>query len=561
MPPLACVANVEFLRSQGSAAADLGHCDKQLVADVVTTFTSGVDLCRRYQIGGKVHYPNYVVEHEFKHSLAASIKKLLSTGKDLGPFAWSGDVGAIPFDVVRVNPRFAVPSPYKLEPWRTRPIDDASKGSEELPSANSDQKHCPYSLHVLRKFREDLEPGWWIAATDAKGAFQQLPLRIEDMPLFLYTYYDVVNDPELKGTDQDALYAHRFGFFGPRNLPYRWMQVSWLLVAIAKMRGMRGIYAYMDDYPMAAPTELQTNALLDRWTGLMEEASIPENVGKRAVASQQSEVLGIGFDTARYIVWVPQEKIDTAKAMLSRLVHRACTTLRSLQSVHGLLQYICWALPRYAFTFLQPLRNAMQGLQLPWHRRKISRNVTQSSITLLDFLDGWNGTQEINTKIKPWTFPLLTDASRGQSGGGAYFWAGHWHNYKHTRRQRKACIAYLELYAVMVALWRHADAWRGCVVPLCCDNQTVVAVLQKGVSNSPRINALLKDVLELCLRNDITIAPYWLDTHANSLADALSRHDLQRAAPLMEMWRPYCASTLRHAIMSTSRLRRTQRKQ
>ena len=160
----------------------------------------------------------------------------------------------------------------------------------------------------------------------------------------------------------------------------------------------------------------------------------------------------------------------------------------------------------------------------------MSSALASNAILWVDMLDDWNG------------ILLHTDASGGANGGGAYFWAGRWLNYRHTRRQRKACIAYLELYAVYVALLRHGEKWQGCLVPLLCDNQTVVAVLRKGVSASPRINKLLQSVLEHCLRGGITLRAYWLSTHENKLADALSRFDMR------QKWRQHSEHTLRLAV-------------
>jgi hypothetical protein len=154
---------------------------------------------------------------------------------------------------------------------------------------------------VLRDLRASLRQHDWLAATDAKGAFPQLPLRVEDIPLFLYLYYDVVNDPELAGTDQDALYAHMHGFFGPRNLPHAWMQVAWLLIAIASHRGVKGVHAYMDDFPMAAPTHQQALDKLQQFCTIMHEAGITENKAKRELPFQRGAVLGVGFDTVSAI--------------------------------------------------------------------------------------------------------------------------------------------------------------------------------------------------------------------------------------------------------------------
>ena len=166
---------------------------------------------------------------------------------------------------------------------------------------------------------------------------------------------------------------------------------------------------------------------------------------------------------------------------------------------------------------------------------------------MADFLQSWNGKSPINDVLRPHTCPLHTDAAGGEKGGGAYFQAGKEHHCRHTHKQRKASIAYLELHAVCLACHREHHRWAGCVVPLLCDNATAVQVLRKGSSKSPNLNELLRRILALCLHHDFVLLPHWISTHDNKLADHLSRFQVEQATPYMQAWRSYSASMMQLA--------------
>ena len=55
------------------------------------------------------------------------------------------------------------------------------------------------------------------------------------------------------------------------------------------------------------------------------------------------------------------------------------------------------------------------------------------------------------------------------------------------------------------------------------DNQAFEKSAEKGRSRAQRINLLLKRLFVLMVSNRMIYEFYWLSTHVNSLADALSR--------------------------------------
>ena len=81
----------------------------------------------------------------------------------------------------------------------------------------------------------------------------------------------------------------------------------------------------------------------------------------------------------------------------------------------------------------------------------------------------------------------------------------------------------LEMWAVLMALKEWAPAIVGCSVQLHVDNVSVEFALKKGRSFSPRVNAVLRDVLLLCLQNDICLYPVHVQSKDNIVADGLSR--------------------------------------
>ncbi|XP_071109316.1 uncharacterized protein [Haliotis cracherodii] len=131
---------------------------------------------------------------------------------------------------------------------------------------------------------------------------------------------------------------------------------------------------------------------------------------------------------------------------------------------------------------------------------------------------------------------LFTDAS-GNQGFGAFFmgrWAnGRWPN-EWVQNGWTKDITMLELFPIVLAvrLWgRHLRNKR---VLFVCDNQAVVAIINKQTAKPPRVMSLLRRLILLCLQHNILFKASYIPTHANVIADALSRFQWSRfkeAAP------------------------------
>jgi hypothetical protein len=129
---------------------------------------------------------------------------------------------------------------------------------------------------------------------------------------------------------------------------------------------------------------------------------------------------------------------------------------------------------------------------------------------------------------------LYTDAS-GIGFGGWFkgqFFLGAWppsHQLKGGNHHvgRGISIALCEIYPIIVACHVWADQLANKKVLFNCDNQSVVAILNKKSSKVEKIMALVRDLVLTTLQYNFMVRAVYIDTKSNVGADRLSRLDLQ----------------------------------
>ena len=98
----------------------------------------------------------------------------------------------------------------------------------------------------------------------------------------------------------------------------------------------------------------------------------------------------------------------------------------------------------------------------------------------------------------------------------------------HSRPDRRRHIHWLEGDAVLRAARALAPRWRGKRVPIFIDNTSFQLSFKKGRSRAPELNVILRELFLISTRFDCVFVPKWISTRDNTLADALSRAQLER---------------------------------
>lgn len=126
------------------------------------------------------------------------------------------------------------------------------------------------------------------------------------------------------------------------------------------------------------------------------------------------------------------------------------------------------------------------------------------------------------------TYSFFTDAAAG-IGFGIYF-GGRWAQaaWPPGFQAASRSIALLELFPIWVGLELWGVELRNKNIWFNCDNQAVVAVINKQSALCPDMMRLVREVVVICLRNNVVFKARHVRGCDNSIADALSRFQMQR---------------------------------
>ena len=134
----------------------------------------------------------------------------------------------------------------------------------------------------------------------------------------------------------------------------------------------------------------------------------------------------------------------------------------------------------------------------------------------------WNGISFLHTPRHLPQRQMASDAS-GHWGCGA--WSGdRWFQVQWNASTMVLPITVKELLPILLTgiLW--GRSWRGQQVTCLCDNQAVVACLRSRSSRQKGIMHLWRNLVFIEATFGFHIQPRYIDTHANHLADDLSRN-------------------------------------
>lgn len=213
--------------------------------------------------------------------------------------------------------------------------------------------------------------------------------------------------------------------------------------------------------------------------------------------------LGLEIDVREWTVRVPRDKVEKGKALVDSLLQSSKSTLSELQQVIGFLSFLTTALP-YGRAFLRRLINRTIGLREPHHHVRRSAADKGDLNVWRQLLAEFNGKAIILPEhfLLPDATHVATDASKVGFGG---VHADTWFYGAWAPAASALNITTLELYPIvaMFAVLRHKFAGRR--VRIDTDNESLVHCINKSTSNELPTMALLRELVSICLINNIYI--------------------------------------------------------
>ena len=415
--------------------------------------------------------------------------------KELEAHRLAGPFDSPPFPVFRVSPLGIVP---KKTPGEFRLIHHLSYPMGKSVNDGISHEHSSVQYanidHAIKKIKQS-GVGSYLAKTDIKSAFRILPINPQDYHLLGIKwsgqyYYDKCMP---MGCSSSCKTFETFS-----------TAVEW--IAQDKL-GLANLIHLLDDFLLIQTTESQCSRSLRLFLELCDFLGIPMAPEKTFGPSTILTFAGVELDTIRCESRLPEDKLLKCKQLIAEFIKKKKATLRELQSLTGVLNFACSVVVP-GRCFLRRLIDLTIGLKRPGHFVRVSKEVKADLFTWQQFFQEYNGKSFfLNEKWENTvSLHLFIDAA-GAHGFGAVF-GYHW--------------CYGEWLSLM--LW--GDHIR--VRCFFTDNEALVRVINKPTCRDTSLLIFVRKLVLVCLRHNILFKAKHISGFKNTLADALSRLQIER---------------------------------
>lgn len=379
----------------------------------------------------------------------------------------------------------------------------------DLRCVNSYLEQQPCKFETLKDLQLMIQPEDWMISADLKDGYYHLAIHPQHRK-YLTT---VINGVLVR------FLAFPFGLCTAPRVFTKFMRP---VVRYFRSNNIN-MLQYLDDSLFIHPSHCVLYKIRKFVDNTFSSLGLARNVNKGVwEPTQQLVHLGIGIDTVRGLFLVPPHKQATLKAAAASLLryassHRRWVTAKKVQNICGLAISLSIAFP-VARTVTRSLYDAITDM--PSWKRDVQ--LSKQAIRDLQFLA--TVPEEFCDKAIWTPKPLVTihtDAS--DTGWGAVLQDLVPAQGFFGRELVHQHITVKELRAVLEALQSFRSNLHGKVIRIVTDNMTVKAIINSGVSRSPYLMPIYREILSLCLEQGVVLQAEYIPTALNVKADFLSR--------------------------------------
>ena len=494
------------------------HPDKVYVRRILDYVSSGVPIGytgpRQYR-----EHKNWPSSYQYSKAVTESIIKDVKKGRKAGPFY------SPPFEHFVGSPMGAFPKKRSVGKYRI--IHDLS-----WPPGHSINDYISseeYGLHYISV--DDIAalivqkgPNVMLSKLDLEDAFKHVPVRPEDWELLGSTWFTVNIDGNLiKQYFVDTVLP-----FGLRSAPKLFDDFASALQHIMCKRGVTYVNHYLDDFITMDSSYDTCRNNLKVMLETCEDVGFGVNYKKVEDPTTELEFLGIVLDTKRMEMRISVDRLKEIMSELQSWRHKTWCTKRQLLSIIGKLTFVSKVV-KSGRTFVRRMIELSKHVKHLHHRIRLNTEFRKDVEWWIHYLPRWNGVGMMVAQqwLSSVDLCLFTDASN--IAIGAYF-QGEWFIERFEGENSYVAtmsINWRELYALVKAAATWASKLANKNVLFYCDNISVVYILQSGTSKVPAKMDLVRSLFFVCANNNIVCSATYINTLENSIADALSRENME----------------------------------
>ena len=388
-----------------------------------------------------------------------------------------------------------------------RPILDLSPMNRFLK-----KKH--FKMEDLRKVAKCIFPGLWAVKLDLKDAYMHLRLALHVIQFFAFAL-------------GDRLFAFQVLPFGLTIAPWAFTRVLKPVKKSLRIGGMM-ISSFLDDFLILAWSFQEAVEQAARAIDLLQRLGFEINWKKSSLApSKRLEYLGIIIDLEAMTFSLPQEKVAKI-LLLCESATRSSQRRVELEALVGFLNFAAEFLP-LGKLWLKPVIDWVNCHSSPLERKELVEVDEDLRLALLPWSNPKFLEASVPIQLPPPSVTLMTDASMDGWSGVLQpdLVKGFW-----TQLQLQNSMNWLELKAIHLSLLGFLPQLKGRCICLRSDSRSALSCIRKqGSLASQELWSLSREVLELCLENNIRLSPKHIKGVLNVLADKWSRQ-----SPISTEW-------------------------
>lgn len=455
--------------------------------------------------------PNLRTAIENKEIVNEKILSELKAGRIAGPFDEKPSVNfkTSPLGIVPKK----VPGEFRLIHHLSWPRTTGSSVNDGIPDEYSSVQYSGIQ-EAISKIKS-LGRGCYLAKTDVKAAFRIVPIRPDDYELLGFSwngrfYYDMCLPFGASSSCQ------KFELLGSA--------LEW--IAINKL-GCRAMVHILDDFLFIDDSYEGCMQSLRSFLEMCSAIGIPIADDKTFYANTSMTFVGISLCTIRMESSLPLDKLQKGKKLLSTFICKNSCKLRELQSLIGFLNFCCSVIT-CGRAFLRRLINLTIGIIKPYFHIRLNKAVKADLQLWLSFLEWYNGkSMFLNEKfLSSNLLKLYTDSAKSLGYGAVY--GPYWFYGPFPPVWKTFNITFLELFPIVLAVHIWAPLWKNHSILFFTDNLALVSIINNQTSKNPQIMGLLRILILACLQNNIVFQAKHISGVKNTLADCLSRLQVEK---------------------------------